>query len=207
MHFGQTVYKGMTLVEMLVAIAILLISMEGVNLLMVKSWSANKFVLEMGNASLIASRGTTKVVNEIRKTRQADNGDYPIESGGNFDLKVYLDSDGDGKTERIHYYLSNKILYRGVTSPVAGLPITYPAGDDSVTVISSSIVNTPTDPVFYYYNGNYPSDTVNNPLSTPVVVSGVRMIKVHLMVNIDPNHAPDSINIEAFAQLRNLINY
>lgn len=197
----------MTLVELLVAIAIMGIAMEGINLLFVRSWNTNKFVLEMGNASLIASRGTNEVVNEIRKARQADNGDYPIESGGNFDLKVYADSDGDGKTERIHYYLTDHTLYQGVTDPVDGTPVTYPATDGSTTIISSYIANTPTDPIFYYYNGNYPGDTVNNPLSTPVVVSKVRMIKVHLMVNIDPNHAPDYINIEAFAQLRNLINY
>jgi len=200
-------YKGMTLVELLVSISIMLMAMEGFTLLFLRSWDMNKFVLEMGNASLIASHGTTRIVNEIRKARQADNGDYPIESGDDFDLKVYVDSDRDGKTERIHYYLLNKILYRGVTKPVAGLPITYPVSDDSVTIVSTSVVNTPTNPVFYYYNGNFPSDIVNNPLSTPVIISNVRMVKVHLMVNIDPNHDPDSINIEAFAQLRNLIHY
>lgn len=197
----------MSLIEMLVSIAILLISMEGITLLFFKSWDTNKFVLEMGRASLTASRGTNNIVNEVRKTRQADNGDYPIESGSDFDLKVYVDSDGDGDTERIHYYLSNGSLYRGVTDPVAGLPITYPASDDSVGVTATSIANTGADPVFYYYNDNYPSDTVNNPLATPVIVSEVQMIKVHLMVNIDPNHAPDSINVEAFAKLRNLTNY
>lgn len=207
MRFSQTTRKGMTLVELLVAIAIMLIGIEGVNLLFIRSWNTNKFVLEMGNASFIASRGTSKVVSEIRKTRQADNGDYPIESGDKFDLKVYMDIDSDGATERVHYYLLSNTFYRGVTNPVAGLPITYPSGDDSVTTISTSIANTATDPVFYYYNENYPSDTVNNPLSTPVAVSRVRMIKVHLMVNIDPNHAPDSINIEAFAKLRNVVNY
>lgn len=207
MRANRKMYRGMTLVELLVAIAIMFITMEGIGLLLIRSWSMNKFVLEMGNASFIASRGTTKVVNEVRKTRQADNGDYPVESGGDFDLKVYLNGDGDGATERVHYYLSGQTLYRGITHPVAGLPITYPSGDDSVTAIAKSIVNTATDPVFYYYNENYPSDTANNPLSTPVAVSRVRMIKIHLLVNIDPNHAPDSINIEAFAQLRNMVNY
>lgn len=196
----------MSLVEMLVAIAIMLLIAAGMNLLFSRSWENNKFILETGNASLIASRGTNKIVNEIRKSRQADNGDYPIESGDDFDLKVYADSDGDGDTERIHYYLTNGFLYRGVTNPVAGLPITYPSSDDSTAVIASSIANTASDPIFYYYNDDFPSDTVNNPLATPIVVSGVRMIKVHLIVNIDPNNAPDSTNIEAFAELRNLAN-
>ena len=196
----------MSLVEMLVAIAILSICMIGVNILFLRSWNANKFILEMGNASFVASRGTNILVSEIRKARQADNGDYLIESGDDFDLKVYVNADADTDTERVHYYLASGNLYKGVTNPVAGLPISYPASDDSTTMIATAIANTASDPVFYYYNDAYPVDIVNNPLATPVVLSAVRMIKVHLMVNIDPNNAPNSINIEAFAQLRNINN-
>ena len=48
--------RGMSLVEMLMAIFILLIGLEGVSLLFVNSWKMNRFVLETGNASLMASR-------------------------------------------------------------------------------------------------------------------------------------------------------
>lgn len=196
--------KGMSFVEMIMAIAILFIGMEGVTLLFLRSWDNNKFILEMGNAAFIASRGVNEVVSEIRKSKQADNGDYLIESGDDFDLKVYLDIDNDGDTERAHYYLSGGKLYRGVAEPIAGLPITYPAADGTTEEIAGSITNTGSDPVFYYYNDEYPTDIVNNPLATPVSVSDVRMIKVHLMVNIDPLHAPDHINIESFVQFRNI---
>ncbi len=199
--------QGMSFIEMIMAIAILFIGMEGVTLLLLKSWDNNKFVLEMGNASFIASRGVGQVISEIRKSRQADNGDYPIESGDDFDLKLYIDIDNDGDTERVHYYLNGSSLYRGITNPVSGFPVTYPAGDDTTQVLAGSIANTPTDPVFYYYNDDYPTDTVKNPLTTPISVSDARMIKVHLMVNIDPLHAPDHINIESFVELRNLNNY
>jgi len=196
--------KGMSFVEMIMAIAILLIGMEAMTLLFLRSFDNNKFILEMGNASFLASRGVSKVVSEIRKTRQADNGDYPVESGDDFDLKLYIDIDKDNTTERVHYYLLNSALYRGITEPVAGLPITYPSGDGTTELIAGSIANTATDPIFYYYNDDYPADLVNNPLGTPVSISNVRMIKVHLMVNIDPLHAPDYVNIESFADLRNV---
>lgn len=197
----------MSLVEMMVAIGILLMGMGGVSMLFLNSWTSNKFIIEMGNASLIASRGVNTVVAELRKIRQADNGDYPIESGDDFDFKAYIDLDNDGATERVHYYLQNGVLYRGVTEPVAGLPVTYPNSDDTTGAIAGSIVNTGSDPVFSYYNDDYPADTTNNPLITPVNVARVRMVKVHLMVNIDPFHAPDYINIRSFAELRNLNNY
>lgn len=199
--------KGMTLLEMLVALSIMTMGMAGFSMLFISSWNSNKFIVEMGNASFLASRGVTETVAEIRKARQADNGDYPVESGDDFDLKVYLDIDGDGVTERVHYYHQGTTLYQGITEPVAGLPITYPNADGTTRIIANSIINTATDPVFSYYNGDYPSDTVNNPLPTPVDVADVRMIKVHLMVNLDPFHAPEHVNIESFAELRNLNDY
>ena len=95
--------RGMSLIEMLMAIFILLIGLEGITLLFLNSWKMNKFVLETGNASLIASRTVEVIVRDIRRARQADNGDYPIESGGDSDLKVYIDIDGDGVTERVRW--------------------------------------------------------------------------------------------------------
>ena len=37
-----------------------------------------------------------------------------------------------------------------------------------------------------------------------VDVASVRLIRVHLLINIDPVRAPDNVNIESFADLRNL---
>lgn len=203
----QKLLRGMSLVEMLMAIFILLIGLEGVSLLFVNSWKMNKFILETGNASFIASRTVNLIVKDVRRARQADNGDYPIESGGTSDLQLYIDIDGDGITERVHYYLSNGSIYRGVTKPNATVPVTYPSGDQDTLLLAQYISNTPADPVFFYYNKHYPSDTTNNPLATPVAVQDVRLIQVHLLVNIDPIHAPNNINVESFAELRNLNNY
>lgn len=198
--------KAMTLIEVMVSIAVMLIVMEGFTLLFVKSWDTNKFILEEGMASAAASRATGKIISELRHVRQADNGDYPVESGSNFDLKVYLDVDKDGVTERVHYFLDQATdeMKKGITNPLATTPISYPAADDTVTVITNFVVNESNDPVFYYYNENYPGDIVNNPLATPVSIDQVRLIRVHLYVNINPVHAPDNINIESFADLRNL---
>lgn len=188
------------------AIAIMLIAMEGFTLLFLKSWDTNKFILEEGMASAAASRATGKIVSQLRSTRQADNGDYPVESADDFDLKVYMDIDKDGVTERVHYFLDQATdqLKVGVTNPVAGTPVSYPAADDTVSILANYVVNENTNPVFYYYNQNYPGDTVNNPIATPATIDQIRLVRVHLYVNINPVHAPDNINIESFADLRNL---
>lgn len=205
----RTSYRAMTLIELLVAIGIMLIVMEGFTLLFLKSWDTNKFILEEGMASAAASHATNKIIRELRSVRQADNGDFPVESGSDFDLKVYGDIDDDGVTERMHYFLDLDAdeLKIGVTKPIGGGSVSYPAPDDTVSVLARYVVNESDDPVFYYYNKNYPGDVVNNPLATPISVADARLIRVHLLVNINPVHAPDNINIESFADLRNLKTY
>ncbi len=205
----RTTAKAMTLMELMIAIAVLLIGMEGFTLLFFRSWDTNKFILEEGLASAAASRATNKIISELRQAQQADNGDFPVEAADDFDLKVYADIDDDGVVERVHYYLDQDAdqLLMGVTNPVGTMPISYPASDDTVTILANYVVNESSDPTFYYYNENYPGDTVNNPLSTPSSVGSVRLVRVHLLVNIDPVHAPNNINIESFADLRNLNYY
>ncbi len=199
--------RGMSFIEMIVAILIMLLGMSGFTYLFVDSWRSNKYIIEMGNASLLVSRAVNNLVADLRKVRQADNGDFPIESGSDFDIKVYIDIDNDGVTERVHYYLQSGSLYRGVREPVGNLPVNYPNGDGTTTLLANSIINSNSQPVFSYYNDEYPSDTINNPLATPVNVAEVKMVKVHLMINIDPLNVPEHINVESFAELRNLNGY
>lgn len=199
--------RGMSLTEVMVAIFIMLIAITGFTYLFLSSWKTNKFVLEEGLASAAASRTTNLLVSELRRVRQADNGDFPLESGGSFDLKAYLDVDRDGVTERVHYFLEDQQLKKGVTEPTGSAPVSYPAADDSVTVLADYVTNTESQPIFYYYNGNYPGDAVNNPLATPVVVGNVKLVRVRLFVNIDPINAPNNVVIESFVYLRNLVNY
>lgn len=201
--------KGLTIVEMLVAIFIMGAGMVGFSLLLNSSWKSNKFIIESGVTAIQVNRALNEIMANVRKVRQADNGDYPIESGDDFDIKAYIDIDGDGTTERVHYWLDTTTdqVKRGVTDPVAGTPPTYPAGDTTVTTIANYIVNDATQPLFYYYNENYPGDVVNNPLSTPVNIQSVRLVRVLLRMNIDPIKAPNNINVESFVDLRNLENY
>lgn len=201
--------KGLTLVEMLVAIFIMALGMLGFALLFNSSWKSNKFILESGVAAVQVNRASTQIINNLRKVRQADNGDYPLESGDKFDIQVYLDIDNDGVTERVHYWLdtANDRLMLGIREPSGSQPVTYAAGDGTTRVIANYIVNDATQPVFYYYNENYPGDTANNPIATPVVIQSVRLVRVLLRINIDPIRAPNNVNVESFVELRNLESY
>ncbi len=201
--------SGFSLVEMLVAIFIMGVGMIGFGLLLLSNFRSNKFIIETGTTAVQVNRAVENIVETLRTARQADNGDYPIVSGSDFDIKFYADIDHDGITERVHYYLdsANKQVKKGVTKPTAGTPVTYAAGDTTTTVVANAVVNTATQPAFFYYNQNYPGDTVNNPLVTPVAVQNVRLVRIRLFMNIDPLKAPNNINVESFVDLRNLETY
>lgn len=195
--------KGMTLVDVIIAIGIFTVGVAGFTILFSRAWTANSFIIEEGQATLMASRAVDRVIREVREARQADNGDFMISSGDDFNLTVYIDDDEDGVTERVHYFLESEQVKKGVTDP-SGTPISYPPGDESVVVISNYVMNSPSEPIFYYYNENYPGDIINNPLSTPVDVGDIKLIKVSFLVNIKPDIAPENVWMESFVNLRNL---
>jgi prepilin-type N-terminal cleavage/methylation domain-containing protein len=199
--------RGMTLVEMMVAIAILTIGMGGFTLLFSKAWTINSFTLEMGQASMIVSQGINKMGGYIRGARQGDDGAYPIKSVSDNDLVIYSDYDKDGITERLHFYKSGQTILMGIRDPSGTMPKTYASGDQQTILIANYIVNDASAPIFRYYNKNYPGDTSNNPLVVPISVSDVRLMKIFLKININPNRAPDNIETQSFVEIRNLNDY
>jgi hypothetical protein len=198
---------GMTLVEALIATSIFTIGIGGFSLLFVKSWRGNSYVYEMGQSSVAASHGVNEIVGYLRKARQGDDGAYPIKSATDNDLVIFSDYDKDGITERLHFYKNGNQLMMGWRKPSGGLPKTYAAGDQSTKVIADSVVNDAGTPTFYYYNKDYPGDQAHNPVATPANVSDIRLAKILLKVNIDPNRAPDNIETSSFVELRNLNDY
>ncbi|MGB2791561.1 MAG: prepilin-type N-terminal cleavage/methylation domain-containing protein [Candidatus Moraniibacteriota bacterium] len=196
--------KGMSLIEMIIAIAIFTMGMAGFSTLFLQSWKQNSYTLEMGQTAIAISQSVNKLSRYIREARQADNGSYPVVSANDNDLVFYCDYDKDGVTERIHIYKSGTDIVLGVRDPSGSFPITYASGDATTSVIAQRIVNTGSQPIFLYYDASYPEDSVNNPIVTPATVPNVRLVKINLYMNIDPNHAPDNVNIQSFAEMRNL---
>jgi prepilin-type N-terminal cleavage/methylation domain-containing protein len=205
-NWEQKNYKGMSLVEMIIAIAIFSIGMAGFTALFSFSWKQNKYVMEMGQTTMAASQGMNKIVQYLREVRQGDDASYPVISADDNDLIVFGDYDKDGITERLHFYkLANGTdIIMGIRKPSTSLPKTYAAGDASTQIIASHIVNNATTPIFAYYDGNYPEDSVNNPVATPAVPPNVRLIRIDLHINIDPNRPPDNVQIQSFVEIRNL---
>jgi len=194
-------------VETLIAITLFLLATQAVTLIFSKTIKNKAYTLEMGRSSLILSRSMGDLTQYIRRARQSDGGAYPIVSADDNDLIIYSDYDRDGKTERLHIYLADKKIYLGVRDPSTSFPVSYGSGDGETFQLADHIINSSTDPMFSYYNGDYPQDTVNNPVPAPADVSEIRLVRMFLKINIDENRAPDNIQQETFVEIRNLNDY
>lgn len=89
-------------------------------------------------------------------------------------------------------------LKKGVIKPI-GFPPTYPLDQEKVSVITQYVRNAP--PIFEYFdeNGNKIEDY-------PARLSNTKVMKVFLVVNVDPNRPPTEYQLESYVQLRNLKN-
>lgn len=197
-------YPGMSLIEMLVAIGIFTIGILGFTQLFLYSWRQNAYTMEMGQTSMAVSRGVNEMVQYLRKVRQGDDGSYPVAFANDNELVVFGDYDKDGITERLHFYRNDEDIIMGIRKPTTGMPKIYASGDAETKIIASHIVNDADTPIFAYYDSSYPEDSVNNPIVTPAAAPNVRLIRVDLHMNIDPNRAPDNIQIKSFVEMRNL---
>jgi prepilin-type N-terminal cleavage/methylation domain-containing protein len=199
--------KGFTLVETLVAIAIFALGIQATVLIFAKTVKNKAYAIEMGKSSFIVSRSIGDLTQYIRRARQSDSGSYPIVSANKNDLVLYSDYDKDSITERIHVYLQNSKIFMGVTNPSGTFPVSYAAGDEQTFQLADHIINGVSDPMFSYYNADYPQDTTHNPVATPADVSEIRLVKIFLKINIDITRAPDNIQQETFIEIRNLNDY
>ena len=146
-----------------------------------------------------AWEGVKSFSKEIRDAKAGEQGAYPIEKADQFEIIFYSDLDGDGKTERVRYFLDNSKLKKGVIQP-QGWPISYPEGTEEITLISDYIVNQPSEPIFFYFGKE------GSALPYPAPLSQIRSIKISLKVDVKPK-IPQPVEIETLVKLRNIEIY
>lgn len=85
---------------------------------------------------------------------------------------------------------------KGLTNPTSP-PIEYPSGQEEVSILSHYVRNAP--PIFEYFDeqGNKIDDY-------PARLVDTKVMKVHLMIDVDPNQDPPPFELESSVRLRNL---
>ena len=192
--------KGFTLIEILIALVIT--GMMGAALLGLQFIiSQNQIVAWQSYISVDeANSNVTSLVREIRTAKESESGAYPLVTASDQEIIFYSDYDFDGVTERIRYFLNGTQFSKGVIEPT-GQPATYPSGSEVVKLLSGNVRNG-ADPAFYYYNGDWPADTLNNPLSTPANLSEIKLVRVLLKLNTDPDDPNNDYILESYSQVR-----
>ena len=87
-------------------------------------------------------------------------------------------------------------LRKGVTNPT-DFPIKYPLDQEEISIISAFVRNVP--PIFEYYDSQG-----NKIIDYPARLIDSKLMKVYLVVNVDPNRPPQDFELKSSIQLRNL---
>ena len=192
--------KGLTLIELLITIAIIAILGGGVLVLQFiisqSQTTAWRSILSVDDANAAVS----SLNRELRNAKEGGDGSYPLVTLDDQQIIFFSDYDFDGSIERIRYTLAGTELVKGVIEPTAP-PVSYPAGSEVVKTLTTFVRNG-ANPIFYYYNEDWPQDSENNPLSGPLRISDTRLIEISLTINSKLQEPRTDYSIESYAQIR-----
>ena len=194
--------NGITLIELLIAIAIT--SIIGLGLVSLQ------YILSQNQVAITKNLKSSEDVNyaatmftkELRRASPGENGAYLLATAGDQNIIFYSDSDLDGQAEKIQYQLVGTNLIKTTIQPT-GFPVTYP-NNQAVNTTISEIIRNESQPVFYYYNKDYPTDTQNNPLPQNKRLSDTRTVKMYLRANINANDSEKDYSIDSLVNIRML---
>lgn len=194
--------SGFTLLEILIGSAIAIILVAGVMFLQFTLGGTQLEAFRNYVNTSEADAVTSKFVREIRPSKQSDNGAYLLETLSDFEIVFYSDIDHDGLVERVRYTLVDTTLEKGITKP-SGDPIEYLPASETIATISENVRNG-TEPLFYYYNSDWPDDQINNPLPNETRLSDTKSVRIKLMVNSNPAISENNYVTESTTSIRML---
>jgi prepilin-type N-terminal cleavage/methylation domain-containing protein len=194
--------SGFTLIELMVSLAlfgVVIIAVFGFWRFVNQNYS---FSFDQSRAVDQAERAVAYLTRELRQVRASEIGAYGLEQADDQALTFYADVDGDGQAERVRYWLDGDLIRQGVIQP-SGSPVSYPSGSEKVTIIVSDVVNG-TNPLFYYYNGDWPADVVNNPLLPASRLLSTRYVRAEVAVRVGDSTQSPTVQVSSGAMLRGL---
>lgn len=190
--------RGMTFIETLVWISVLIIVFQALTLTINYFYRTNRYALEQANAVTSGQRGVDQMVRVIREAAYSSEGAHPIISIDANSFVFYADIDSDPQIERVRYYLQGTDVMRGVVEPT-GNPLAY-TGTEVTSKVAEYVRNASTGTsLFRYY------DEVGNEITTYTNWAYVRFVKVSLVVNVNPATLPNQLTLSSSAAIRNLV--
>ena len=193
---------GFTLLEVVISLGIVMAIIGAFVTIQVLVNQSFKFTFNTSVTVEHANSVTQKMIRAIRTAQASDNGAYALEVLDDQEIVFYADIDNDLQTERVRYFLDGTEIKQGIIEPT-GFPVTYPTEFEAERILTELVQNG-ADPIFYYYNGDWPTDTTNNPLAPAVRFSDTQFVQISLRINADPDRKTQEFTLAPFVQVRNL---
>jgi len=193
--------KGITLVELIVAIAIIAAIAVVLGRFQGDIFYFNGIIQDDLNAQMEGRRAIRILISDLREASSSSLGSYPIAAAATSTVTFFSDVDGDTLKEQVRYYVQNKNVIRGIIKP-SGNPLTYNPASENLTTVVKNISNDASTPIFEYYDTNYSGNS--SPLSIPVDILAIRLVKAQLVIDRDPTRSPNPLTITSQVSVRNL---
>jgi len=191
---------GFALAEIIVAVAIFSLIIGLVALFQSDIFSLNR-ILQVGLQNQAEAKKVVRpFANEVRSAVPSNLGAYPIAEVGTTTFTFYSDIDGDGLRERVRYFRDENDFKKGVIKP-GGQPLEYDEDNEEIAEVVHDVM---IQDIFFYYDSSYDGTASSTPLEYPIAPSDVRLVKVLLVIDNDPNNPPAPIEITTQVSIRNL---
>lgn len=192
--------KGFSLVETLVAVAILFLIIAAMGAFQADVFSLNSVIQSGLSRENDARKIIRPMVDEVRSASESNLGSYPLATTASSTFTFYSDIDDDNLKERVRYFLEGTDFKKGIIHP-SGVPLTYDENDEFIIEVVHDVINTD---IFSYYNSSYDGTASSSPLAQPVVPSEVRLISVELIVDENVDKPPAAVKVRTQMSIRNL---
>ncbi|MBP6883957.1 MAG: hypothetical protein KBC06_01855 [Candidatus Pacebacteria bacterium] len=191
--------RGFTLVETLFGVSIFILIVVAMTMLARNIWVYNSFI-STGLSDIDSGRKTIKTMTaEIRTASSANTGAYAIAQATANSLTIYSDIYDNGLKEKVRYFVNGTSLQKGVTIPT-GNPLDYNPANEKITTLMTNVTNTSS--IFNYYNANYDGTTAA--LTFPIDIAVVRLVKITITTDKDPNRPPAPVTFSTQVSFRNI---
>lgn len=197
----MNINKGFTLIETMLALAIIIAISIAVGTFQTNIFRFNKYTKDVIESAQDSRTIISTIVKEMRSMSPSGNGSYPIASVSTSSVTFFSDIDGDTKMEQVRYFLSGSSLKKGVIASTGNPPV-YNINSEVITTLAYNIKNSTTTALFEYYDTNYAG--TSSPLTYPINITSIRLIRTNLLIDADPNRSPVPRMYTSTATLRNL---
>jgi prepilin-type N-terminal cleavage/methylation domain-containing protein len=195
---------GFTLAEIVVTVAII-----GVVSVVIAKFQGDVFSFNrVFNTSFTALDQAQKLLRpmtaEIRSASQSSAGAYPVDAFAANDFSFYSDINNDGLKDWVRYYVSGTTMYKETIAPT-GAPAVYNVANKQTSTFMTSVRNI-SDGIstFRYYSSAYTGGSGGEVVPGTGNVQDIRLVKVTVRIDADPNKPPAPMDISTQVSIRNL---